>query len=93
MDTVLGDHTPASAAHLHRHSHHFVPHNGPEIIHGHEAYKELIIVLVIGHLLLVGIMYWLYSSSHKQSARRRQAKSKLQVAKARQAMTAKLAIV
>jgi hypothetical protein len=92
MDTVLGDHT-STASHLHRHSHHFVPHHGPEIIHGHEAYKELIVVLVIGHLFLVALLYWLYSSSQKQSTRRRQARSRMQAAKVRQAMTAKLAIV
>lgn len=92
MDTVLGDHT-STPAHLHRHSHHFVPHHGPEIIHGHEAYKELIVVLVIGHLFLVGILYWLYSSSQKQNVRRRQTRSRIQASKARQAMAAKLAIV
>lgn len=93
MDTILGDQISSSPAHLHSHSHHFVPHHGPEIIHGHEAYKELIVILVLGHLLLVAILYWLYTSSQKQNARRRQGRSRTQVARARQAMTAKLAIV
>ena len=93
MDFVLGGHSSASPVHLQHHSQHSVPHHGPEIIHGHEAYKELIVVLVVGHLLLVGVLYWLYTSSQKQSARRRQGRSKKQVSKARQAMAAKLAIV
>ena len=92
MDSVLGNHSSASQAYLHHHSHHVVPHHGPEIIHGHEAYKELIVVLIVGHLLLVAVLYWLYSSQ-KQNVKRRQARSRKQVAKAKQAMAAKLAIV
>lgn len=93
MDTVLGNHISSSPAHLHHGSHHFVPHHGPEIIHGHEAYKELIVVLVLGHVLLVAVLYWLFTSSQKQNIKRRQVRSRTQAAKARQAMSAKLAIV
>lgn len=93
MDTMLGSHISSSPAHLHHNSHHFVPHHGPEIIHGHEAYKELIVVLVLGHVLLVAVLYWLFTSSQKQNIRRRQVRSRAQAAKAKQAMSARLAIV
>ena len=92
MGSALKNDSSASQVHLNPHSHHFVPHHGPEIIHGHEAYKELIVVLIVGHLLLVAVLYWLFSSQ-KQNVRRRQARSRKQVAKAKQAMAAKLAIV
>lgn len=82
----------ASPILLHAHHTHSVQHHGPEIIHGHEAYKELIVVLVLGHILFVGVVYWLYTTQ-QQSSRRRNGRSRLPSAKSRQAMAKKLAIV
>ena len=94
MDSVVGERSLTTPAHLQRHSHHFVPHHGPEIIHGHEAYKELIFVLVLVHLLLVAVLYWLYSTAQRQKTGRRQASFRMQeVKKTRQMMTAKLGMV
>ena len=93
MDTLLGNRISSPPALLHHNSQRFVPHHGPEILHGHEAYKELIVVLVLGHVLLVAVLYWLFTSSQKQTIKRRQVRSQTQATKARRAMSAKLALV
>ena len=91
MDLQLGGRT-SSPILLHPQHTHSVQHHGPDIIHGHEAYKELIVVLVLGHMLFVGVVYWLYTSQ-QQSSRRQNGRSKLPTVKSRQAMAKKLAIV
>lgn len=91
MDLHLGVRT-SSPILLHPQHTHSVQHHGPDIIHGHEAYKELIVVLVLGHILFVGVVYWLYTTQ-QQSSRRRNSKSRLPSVKSRQGMAKKLAIV
>lgn len=91
MDLQLGGHS-ASPVLLHPQHTHSVQHHGPEIMHGHEAYKELIVVLVLCHVLFAGVVYWLYTSQ-QQSSRRRNGRSKLPSIKSRQAMAKKMAIV
>ena len=86
----LGSHT-ASPILLHPQHTHSVQHHGPEIIHGHEAYKELIVVLVLGHVLFIAVVYWLYTSQQQLSKMRN--RSKMPSVKSRQAMAKKLAIV
>src|SRR5947209_3969168 len=63
---------------LHAHHHRGAVAGDTNIFHGHGMYKELVFMLLVIHMLLIGVLYWLYlftqAGGNKQSSKQKAAR-------------------